>query len=223
MANDIPFYYTVGARHFQYMHVSTGNWGSKALTNYQMARQLWDVDTDCQVLWKDYFTQRYGPAADTMRRFYESLQKAFCNVREQKYGLARRLDRGSEDLFPTPQLRYRREPGVDCDGPTLLEIVAYAKTCRDLINQARGAELPERIMARIAEDERLFTYGERAIGYLHACVEAFQLVRANKPDATSPRPSVWPSCLGRIRSPPRWPAATAVPLTPSWPPTPPAR
>ena len=182
MANDIPYYYKVGARYFQYMHVSTGNWGSKALTNYQMARQLWDVDTDCQVLWKDYFTQRYGPAADTMRRFYESLQKTFCNVRELKYGLARRLDRGSEDLFPTPQLRYRREPGVDCDGPALLEIVAHARTCRELISQARGAELPERIMARIAEDERLFTYGERTIGYLHACVEAFQLARANKPD-----------------------------------------
>ena len=34
----------LGARHFHYMHVTTGNWGNKALTNYQMARQLWDVE-----------------------------------------------------------------------------------------------------------------------------------------------------------------------------------
>jgi hypothetical protein len=205
MANDIPFYHKVGARHFHYMHATTGNWGTKALTNYQMARQLWDPKTDCEKLWEDYFVRRYGPAAPTMRRFYESLEKMLSSVSELKYGLARRLNAGAKDLFPNSHLRLRREPGLQCDGPTLEEIVAAAKECRALIAQAvggvssprdaqpgsapsgaEGAAVPheqaERIKARIAEDERLFAYGERTVLYFHECAQAFTLARAGQPD-----------------------------------------
>jgi len=182
MAHDVPHFYGVGARQFQYMHVTTAGWGNKALTNYQMARQLWDVETDCEALWGDYFERRYGPAADVMRRFYESLERMLSNVSEVKYGLARRLDRGVEDLFPAPHLRYERAEGVDCDGPTLVEIVEHAGTCRALIDRALGTDLPEPVKGRIAEDERTFTYGERTIAYLHECVQAFQLGRSGRRD-----------------------------------------
>ncbi|MBC8870521.1 MAG: DUF4838 domain-containing protein [Planctomycetes bacterium] len=182
MTNDIPHYYKVGARYFQYMHVTTANWGNKALTNYQMARQLWDVNTDCEALLADYFTRRYGPAACTMRRFYESLEKMLSNVTELKYGLARRLNRGAEDLFPERHLQYRRQQGIVCDGRTLVEIVADAKKCRELIDEALTAELPDRIRGRIAEDERMFTYGEQTILFYDECVQTLQLARANKLD-----------------------------------------
>jgi hypothetical protein len=182
MAHDIPYYYhQTRARQFNYMHVTTGNWGSKALTNYQMARQLWDVGTDCPALWKDYFAGRYGPAGDTMRRFYESLEQMLCNATELKYRLAhQRLDTGAKELFPYSHLRYRREPGIRCDGPTLLEIVEHGRVCRRLITEALRLELPPRIRERVAEDEQCFTYAERTIGYYHACVEAFQLGRAGQ-------------------------------------------
>jgi hypothetical protein len=182
MASDIPYYYNAGARQFQYMHVTTDHWGNKALTNYQMARQLWDVDTDCEALWEDYFARRYGPAAETMRRFYESLEKMFSNVSELKYGLARRLDRGDKNLFPTTHLRYERGPGAECDGPTLVEIVGHAATARELIDRASSMDLSERIKARLAEDKRMFTYGERTIHYFHECVQAFQLGRSGRRD-----------------------------------------
>ncbi len=182
MASDIPSYYNAGARQFQYMHVTTGQWGNKALTNYQMARQLWDVDTDWEALWEGYFARRYGRVAETMRRFYESLEKMFSNVSELKYGLARRLDQGAENLFPTAHLRYEREPGVECDGPTLVEIVGHATAAREMINQASSMGLSEQIRARLAEDERMFTYGERIIHYFHECVWAFQLGRGGRRD-----------------------------------------
>ena len=182
MAHDIPHFHEVGARQFQYMHVTTAGWGNKALTNYQMARQLWDVETDCEALWGDYFARRYGPAADTMRKFYESLERMLSSVSELKYGLARRLDRGVEDLFPTPHLRYRRAPGVDCDGPTLVQIVEHAGTCRTLIDKALASDLPESVKGRIAEDERTFTYGERTIAYFDECVQALQLGRSGRRD-----------------------------------------
>ena len=177
MAKDIPAYYRLGARHFHYMHCTTDNMGNKALTNYQMARQLWDVETDCEALWSDYFSRRYGPAAKTMRAFYDSLEKMLSNVRELKYGLARRLDRGSAKLFPTPELRYERKPGEACNGPTFLEIVAHGRSCRRLIDRALASTLPAQIRARIAEDERLFAYGQRTIAYYHGCIEAWRALR----------------------------------------------
>jgi len=182
MARDIPTYHRFGARHFHYMHVVTRNMGSRSLTNYQMARQLWDVTTDCEALWRDYFARRYGPAATTMRGFYESLERMLCNVTELKYGLARRLGRGAKELFPTAQLRYERAEGLTCNGPTFLEIVARGKTCRKLIDEAlarvRRPDTGARFRARIAEDERLFTYGERTIQYYHACILARRAIAA---------------------------------------------
>jgi hypothetical protein len=181
MAHDIPYYYhQAGARQFDYMHVTTDRWGPKALTNYQMARQIWNVQTNCPALWDDYFRRRYGPAADNMRGFYESLERMLSNATELKYGLARRLAIGAPDLFPTSHLRYRHESGVTCDGPTLLEIVEHGRQCRKRIDESLRGELPPRIRQRIAEDERCFTYAERTIGYFHACADAYQLGRTGQ-------------------------------------------
>ena len=180
MANDIPRYYKLGARDFHYMHCTTRDWGNKTLTNYQMARQLWDVKTDCEALWRDYFANRYGPAAEVMRGFYESLEQVFSNVRQLKYSLARRLDRGTKELFPDARLRYRRKQGLECTGPTFTEIMASGKKCRELIDRAMAADPPEREKRRIAEDERLFTYGERTVLYYDACVSAFEAARSGR-------------------------------------------
>ncbi|MGB2824488.1 MAG: hypothetical protein WBF17_26165, partial [Phycisphaerae bacterium] len=127
--------------------------------------------------------RRYGPAAEAMRAFHESLEAMVSHVTELKYGLALRLDRGEGELFPTPELRYERKEGVSCNGPTFLEIVAAGRTCRKLIDRALTARLPARIRARIAEDERLFTYGERTIAYYHACILAWREIRAGRNDA----------------------------------------
>jgi hypothetical protein len=184
MATDIPYYHRMGGRLFDYMHVTTGHWGNKALTNYQMARQLWDVKTDCEALWGDYFMRRYGPAAVTMRQFYETLEPMLSNSNELKYGLATRLERGAADLFPTPHLRYRREPGVACEGPTLVEMIEHSRRCRQLLGQAAAIGLSPRIKARIAEDEQAFAYGERTLAYYDACVQGFQEIQAGHREAT---------------------------------------
>jgi len=181
MANDIPYYHRVGARHFHYMHVTTKNWEFKALTNYQMARQLWDVETDCEALWDDYFARRFGKDADTMRKLYACMERMLCNVSELKYGLARRLNAGSKDLFPTSHLRFERKPGLACDGPTLTEIVEATREGRKhldtlfkWVNKGR--------MGRVGGHRFPFEYAERTILYYHACAQAFRLARAGKKD-----------------------------------------
>jgi hypothetical protein len=170
MAHDIPYYFKAGARQLEYMHVTTGRWGTMALTNCQMARQLWDVDTDCRDLWADYFSKRYGRAAESMRRFYDCLEKMLADVTEIKYGLARRLNQGAADLFPSSHLRYERTPGVTCDRAAWIEIVQQSRTGRALLDKLLAGDLPDRVKARIAEDGQTFTYAERTLDYYDACI-----------------------------------------------------
>ena len=172
MAHDIPFYYSAGARHFYYMHVTTENWGPKALTNWQLARQLWDPETDVETLWNDYFEGRYGPAAKVMRGFYESLETMLANVSELKYTLAPRLAKGEAELFPHPHLQYQKTVSSSDDGPDFIEIVEAARTCRRLIDEALELPLPEEIARRIREDERVFRYAERTIFFYDALCRA---------------------------------------------------
>jgi hypothetical protein len=118
-----------------------------------------------------------------MRQFYESLEKMLCNVSELKYGLARRLNAGSKDLFPTSHLRGDAKDKRDADGPTLAAIAQHARQCRALIAQVLEAVPAGAVRARIEEDERLFTYGERTVIYYQACAEAFRLARLREDGA----------------------------------------
>jgi len=179
MMEDIPYYYAIGARHFHYMHCTTRNWGNKALTNWQMARQLWNPTQDCGDIWNDYFPGRYPGVYPQMRAFYESLQQMLCNVTELKYGLARRLAAGAADLFPTPHLKYEHTELEANDGPDLRDMLHSAARCRETLDQVRRQPLPQRVAARVDEDERLFTYGERTLLYYDALVRTYRAARAD--------------------------------------------
>ena len=146
------------------------------MTNYQIARQLWNVDTDCEELWKDYFSKRYGSAAGTMRSFYEQLEK--INFNEIKSHLAGKLRKSEKNLFPTSHLRYDNREGLKSEGPSWLENLQYAKSCRDLIDKALTAKVSDNVKARIIEDEGAFIYGETTLKYYDACVRAFRSERA---------------------------------------------
>ncbi len=172
MATDLPFYHASGARLFHYMHVTTGEWGSKALTNWQLARTAWDIDLPPDALFEDYFSGRYGAAAEAMRNFYRHLERMLCNISELKYLLGRRLgalEKG-EPLFPDAHLAYAPAPGLL--GPSLLEMLAAAGQARKIIDGVRTRPHPERIVARLAEDERVFAYAERTLRFYDALCRA---------------------------------------------------
>ncbi len=185
MATDLPFYHASGARMFHYMHVTTGEWGSKALTNWQMARSIWDIDLSPEALWEDYFSGRYGAAAGAMRGFYRSLERMLSNVSELKYTLGRRLgalEKG-EPLFPDAHLAYA--PAAGQLGPSLLEILAAAADARKIIDAVRTRPLSERIVARLAEDERAFAYAERTLLFYDALCRAKMAVDAGSGEAAA--------------------------------------
>ncbi len=182
MERDIPFYFEIGARHFHYMHCTTRNWGNKSLTNWQFARQLWAPAVSCEALWRDYFTGRYGEAAGIMRPFYEGLERMMCNINELKYLHAPRLNRGDATLFSGPHMAYAPTENPRGDGPDLLEILEWSDRCRSLLDQTRGLELPERIMARIEEDRRMYEYGDRTVRFYEALSRGFMKARAGAID-----------------------------------------
>ena len=118
-----------------------------------------------------------------MRRYYDSLETMLCNVQLLKGwspSLCTRLNRGQKPLFADPHMRYRREPGIKCTGPTFVDMLDHSKLCRQLIDEARVLPLPERIKSRLAEDERIFAYAERTLRYYDECVRAYQLAWADR-------------------------------------------
>lgn len=177
MAHDISYYYDTGARHMHYMHCTTGNWGNKALTNYQLARMLWDPDLDVEALYHDYFRGRYGAAAPVLRGFYDSLETALSNVSELKYGLSRRLESDAANLLPREHMHYEAFAPEHNDGPDFVEMLAAAERCRVLIAKARSMDLPERIQVRLEEDERLFSYGHNTLRFYDEVIQTTLLLR----------------------------------------------
>ncbi|MDZ8117021.1 DUF4838 domain-containing protein [Pontiella agarivorans] len=181
MTPDIPYYHKLGARYFHYMHVSTENWGNKALTNWQMARQLWDVDSDVEALWTDYFSARYESAADDMRNFYEGLEPMLSNITLLKYTTGPAMEKGGRNAFSAGSHLSYDQPGV---APSLLEMREAGYRCRELIDRVQAQELTEPVRRRIEEDERMFVYGERTLEFYDLAEQGFRAVREkNKPEA----------------------------------------
>jgi len=182
MCVDMPYYYKMAARHMHYMHCTTKNWGTKALTNYQFAKMMWKTDLDCAALLSDYFAKRYGPAADTMKGLYDRLDTALCNVTELKYHLSGLLNRNAKNLFPRKHMKYEKTHFDTDEGPSLTEMVAAIDDCRRILVEAQARDLPERIKARLAEDAGPLTYGANTIHFYDVLVRMTRLIHEGKRD-----------------------------------------
>jgi len=189
MAHDIPYYYRHGARHMHYMHCTSRNWGTKALTNYQLARMLWDPQLDTDALFADYLAKRYGPAAGTMRELYERLDTALSNVTMLKYRLSRRLSGNEKDLFPQQHMKYDEAHFDTDDGPDLVQMLAAIDDCLRRLERARAMDLPERIRARLEEDAGPLHYAANTLHFYDVVVRAHQLVHSGR---NSQAADLWP-------------------------------
>ncbi|MCE5228262.1 DUF4838 domain-containing protein [bacterium] len=181
MRADIPYYYKTGARSFNYMHAPTANWGTRTLTQWQMARMLWDPNLNVDELLDDYYAGRYGPAAGQMRKVYGSLRTAMSNAHVIRYPLRVALERGYKNLFNTKHMRYDVfHPATD-DGPDWVEVMAAMKDARAQLEKAKQIKVPERIRARIAEDDGLITMaGEQTDLYDRAIAAQTALNKGDK-------------------------------------------
>ncbi len=176
MAVDIPYYHDHGARHMHYMHVTTKNWGTKALTNVQFARMLWDPHQDVDALLADYFAKRYGPAAETMHQLYDALDTALSNVTMLKYRFRERLNANEKPLFDRKHMPYEPAAGsVVCStdaGPSLREMVTAIDRCMALAEEVLERDLPEDVRARVREDVGPLTYAANTLHFYDVLVRA---------------------------------------------------
>jgi hypothetical protein len=178
MAVDIPYYYDHGARHMHYMHCTTRNWGTKALTNWQFARMLWNPQLDAEALLSDYFASRYGPAADEMRALYERQDTALSNVTMIKYRLSGRLNQQEGTLFPQRHMKYAETHFDQDDGPDLVEMVRAIDDCREMMGRVRGMSLPATVQLRLDEDSGPLSYASNTLHFYDVLVQATQRVHA---------------------------------------------
>jgi hypothetical protein len=186
MAADIPWYYHNGARHFHYMHTPTRLWGTWTLNQFLLARLLWSPDANADAILDDYFTRYYPTTSVITREFYAQLERATANIKIIKqhvraggkpYSLLGGLR--SKEIFPLDHLHEEAHSPMLNDGPDMVEISEAVNAARRAIDEAllRCDDATER--ARLAEDERRFTYGEAVLLLYHHLVRAVLFDRRN--------------------------------------------
>ena len=78
---DIPYYHGLGAEAF-YTQAAGRRWSACGLNHYIAAKLVWDVDLDVDRLLEDFYEKFYGEAAGPMRRYWQTLERAFASCPE---------------------------------------------------------------------------------------------------------------------------------------------
>jgi hypothetical protein len=195
MAVDIPFYREVGARHLNYMHVTTAHWGTLSLTNLQFAAQLWDHRLDCRAFFEDYLERRYGSHPEAMGRFYELLEEAMRNCKPLKHyaGLEKPRhclfpilrQKGSSGssirIFTSEHLPYAPAYRLKNDGPSLLETLQLLDEAERVLDQVFLEVTDATVARRLADDVRRFRYTKSMVQFLYRLIRVRLLENQGDP------------------------------------------
>jgi hypothetical protein len=170
MARDYPYLHGLGVWDVRYMHVTTSDWATKTLTNYQFAKMLWNPNLDVPALLGEYFQTRYGPAARPMCDFYFHFERAMSNIMFIKMQFTERFNRivkMKETLFIWQHLQLEPiHPGLN-NGVSLKESVQELQTCREILDKTAHLPLPTLIRQRVTEDEKWFEYASHTMNFYY--------------------------------------------------------
>ena len=195
MAVDIPFYHAVGARHLNYMHVTTAHWGTLSLTNAQFAAQLWDHRLDCRAFFEDYLDHRYRGHSEAMGRFYDLLEQAMRNSKPLKHyaGLEKPRhclfpilrQKGSSGspltIFTSEHLPYAPTHRLKNDGPSLLETLRILDEAERVLDQVFLEVTDATVARRLADDVRRFRYTRSMVQFLYRLIRVRLLENQDDP------------------------------------------
>lgn len=78
---DIPYYHRLGAEGF-YTQAAGRRWPVCGLNHYVAAKLTWDVNLDVDKLLEDFYEKFYVEAAGPMRRYWQTLERAFADCEE---------------------------------------------------------------------------------------------------------------------------------------------
>lgn len=135
LAQDIRYLKSRGFRGF-HSQGSGGIWGQLGVNSYVMAAMLWDTETDIEAKMDEYFTVAFGPAAEHMRAWFDTLEAS----------------------FRAPDLHVHHLARVD--GPIVLDADTRAECNRHLAAARQAAADDEAVLRRIAPVAAAFHYAE---------------------------------------------------------------
>ena len=132
-----------------------GNWSAHGLEYYVLCKALWNPDLDVDATIADYCGAAYGPAAEMMRKYHDTLREISDQVRADPQLTARsphgaRLCRYySEDalntlesLVKSAQRLQGDDPGVRARIQMAAESVKYARLVTSLLEVAHEKDSP---------------------------------------------------------------------------------
>lgn len=80
IGNDLKFYHEHGVSGMTYMHLPMREWGVRNITQLLYAQLSWDINTDVDAYITQYYKDRYGDAADEVRKAYDLIEDAFVDI-----------------------------------------------------------------------------------------------------------------------------------------------
>jgi Domain of unknown function (DUF4838) len=171
LKNSITDFYRKGAR---YMTSEAGdNWGPNGLGYYLAQRMLWNIQNSRKIdaLTKDFIQNCFGPAAGTMKKFYNLLdgsnQQALCaNLLGRMYRL---LAQARKEASEKPAIISRLD-----------DLVIYTRYCELLMVYLQNTRKPE-----VLENLLRFTARSKDSRMVHSHA-AFRRLNKKLPKKTKP-------------------------------------
>ena len=78
---DMRYFHSLGAESF-YTQAAGARWPACGLNHYVAAKLAWDVDLDVDKLLEDFYVKFYAEAADPMRVYWQTIERAFAGYDE---------------------------------------------------------------------------------------------------------------------------------------------
>jgi hypothetical protein len=196
---DVPNYYSTGARHMHYMHTDVRLLGVKRINNFLFARMLWETDTDLTPEIDAYFANLFGPVAEEMHEVYRELEFAHSNIRQFRYWdqLPTRISEQEFPLYHRPHFQLEKTVSEYDDGVDMVESIAAFQRLRAILDDVLSRDLPDPIRQRLAIDDQTIRYGENTVYFYDAVARAMMAEEAG--DLELARHEFWRS-LGFARA-----------------------
>ncbi|OGV49805.1 MAG: hypothetical protein A2017_00955 [Lentisphaerae bacterium GWF2_44_16] len=175
MSHDIPYYHKTGTRHMHYMHVTTAQWGTLALTNSLFAALMWNASLDNGAYTKDFFEKRYRKSSGLMADFYSILQDAMSNCKALKHyaGMQRHslyfngLNQKQAHLFQTQHFTYEQTVTGKNGAPSVVETVSLLSEAEKIVDQVLLECKDPQVAERLVLDARRFRYTRDIVHFLY--------------------------------------------------------
>ena len=181
MGADFAYYRRTGVRAISYMHIPVSLWGPRTLTETLFARLAWDSQAPVDEIKDEYLKLYYGPAADAMREFYDSLEGAYANIAAWRSwfhpSVNQRLLKWKGDRPTTPLFTLRHLPPEGGEGIGPAESLALLERAGAALRRARALKTPVAVQLRMEEDARLFRYGDDSFRFYWALAQVYEAER----------------------------------------------